>query len=175
MKRFLIFMVVILLSIIIVGQDNEKTIEVTMDGFKVWDEKEATETFEELGQVNPGDEILFIIAYKNVSKELMIPELKMKAKIPAGTEYIPESATGDSTEVRIIDETKEATPVQLYFSINEGESFYKPPLYYEVEMGGIVVKRVATTDMFTDIMWIYLKDFLPGQEIKVMYKVRVSK
>jgi uncharacterized repeat protein (TIGR01451 family) len=157
------------------AQANEEPIKVTMSGFKVWDEKEATETFEELGQVNPGDEILFIITYKNVSEELIIPELKMKAKIPVGTEYIPESATGDTEEVRIIDETKVATPVELYFSIDEGESFHKPPLYYEVEIGGIIVKRVATTDMYTDIMWVYLKEFLPDQEIKVMYKVRVYK
>ena len=80
--------------------------------------------------------------------------------IPAGTSYIPGSASeaGDLT-----------------FSIDKGKSFKKPTLLtYELKGGaGKMEKKVATPEEYTDIRWT-VPQVPAGGKGSVSFKVKVK-
>lgn len=172
MKKLILISIITLFALIIFAQEQEN-FEIKMGGYLVWNDTEATSTFEPLDTVLPGDEILFVLSYTNDTKQI-ITDFYISALIPEGTTYIPESATGDGrleNEFEDIDETME---VELFFSIDDGESFMQPPLFVEEEVGGITVRKLATIDQYTNIKWFINKEILEEETINLIYKVKVS-
>jgi uncharacterized repeat protein (TIGR01451 family) len=109
--------------------------------------------------VLPGEEILYTLKYANTGSEAATAVV-VSDPIPAGTSYIPGSAseTGD-----------------LVFSIDQGKSYKKPALLtYEVTTGdGKVVKRVASPEEYTHIRWT-IPSIPAGGEGSVVFKVKVK-
>jgi uncharacterized repeat protein (TIGR01451 family) len=166
MKRIIISVFLILLgSLMFAGEDPLK---ITIESYKVWDSQTATVTYEPLEEVFPGDEILYVLTYENLS-DIEIEGLQMVAMIPEGTFYIKGSATGEKRE----HATWEATGLELLFSYDGGNVFAKPPLFVEEVKGGMTVKRLVNPMDYTNIMWICNARFKPSDILKVLYKVKV--
>ena len=161
--------IVFLSAVILLGFANEEPIRVSIESYKVWDSQSATETYEELDEVFPGDEILYILTYENLS-EFSIEGLQMIALIPEGTFYIRGSATGERREY--LD--WESRELELYFSFDGGEAFGKPPLFIEELRGGMAVRRLVNPTAYTNIMWVCERQFKPSDILKVLYRVKVS-
>lgn len=168
MKKYLVT-IIFLIVFCLLAFAEEEPIRVSIESYKVWDSRLATETFEELDEVFPGDEILYILTYENVS-ELTIEGLQMHAIIPEGTYYIKNSATGENREHL----KWECQDVELYFSYDGGDTFEKPPIFIEEVIGGVIVKRLVNPKDYTNIMWIYKNKFKPSDILKVLYRVKVS-
>lgn len=161
--------IVFLSALFLLGFANEEPIKVSIESYKVWDSQSATETYEEPDEVFPGDEILYVLTYENVS-ESTIEGLQMIALIPEGTFYIRGSATGERRE-HLDWESRE---LELYFSFDGGETFGKPPLFFEEVRGGMAVRRLVNPTAYTNIMWICERQFKPSDILKVLYRVKVS-
>ena len=107
----------------------------------------------------PGDTILYTITYTNNTNEA-VSNAVIDDPIPAGTAYIPESATGEGTEIT--------------YSIDKGKTFNKPTLLvYQVETRGKKEQRVATPDQYTNIRWTIPNLKIKGSG-KVSFKVSVK-
>ena len=109
--------------------------------------------------VQPGEEIIYTLSWVNSGTEAA-KDVVISDPIPAGTAYIPGSAseTGD-----------------LAFSIDKGKSFKKPTLLtYELRSGtGKIEKKTATPDDYTDIRWTI--PMIPaGGKGSVNFKVKVK-
>lgn len=109
--------------------------------------------------VQPGEEIIYTLNYVNsgtdAAKDVIISD-----PIPAGTSYIPGSAseTGD-----------------LSFSIDKGKTFKKPTLLtYEVKGStGKAEKKVASPEDYTDVRWT-IPQVPAGGKGAVSFKVKVK-
>jgi len=172
MKKIILILISILFALIIFAQEQENY-EIKMEGYLVWSETEATDTFIPLDTVFPGDEILFVLSYTN-NTEQIITDFYISALIPEGTTYIPESATGDGEYESKFENIPETEETILFFSVDGGESFQEPPIFIEEEVGGITVRKLATIDQFTNIKWLINKEILEEETINLIYKVKVS-
>lgn len=109
--------------------------------------------------VQPGEEIIYTLTYANTGTEAA-KDVTISDPIPAGTAYIPGSAseTGDLT-----------------FSIDKGKTFKKPTLLtYELKgSDGRPVKKAATPDDYTDIRWT-IPTIPAGGKGSVSFKVKVK-
>ncbi|NLX33607.1 MAG: hypothetical protein GXY62_04690 [Thermotogaceae bacterium] len=167
MKKIVLFIVSLVLAVSALGV-TEEPVNVSIESYKIWDSQTATVTYEPLEEVFPGDEILYVLTYENLS-DIDIEGLQMVAMIPEGTFYIKGSATGEKRE----HATWETTGLELLFSYDGGNVFAKPPLFVEEVKGGMTVKRLVNPMDYTNIMWICNARFKPSDILKVLYKVKV--
>lgn len=109
--------------------------------------------------IEPGEELIYTLNYANVGSE-PAKDVVISDPIPAGTAYIPGSAT----------ETGEVA-----FSIDKGKTFKKPTLLtYEVKgKDGKVQKRVASPEDYTDIRWT-IPSIAVGEKGSVSFTVKVK-
>ncbi|MBU5612069.1 DUF11 domain-containing protein [Geomonas azotofigens] len=109
--------------------------------------------------VQPGEEIIYTLNYVNSGTEAA-KNVVISDPVPAGTQYIPGSAS----------ETGELT-----FSIDKGKTFKKPTLLtYEVKAGtGKSEKKVASPDEYTDVRWT-IPQVPAGGKGAVSFKVKVK-
>jgi uncharacterized repeat protein (TIGR01451 family) len=109
--------------------------------------------------VKPGEEIVYTISYVNSGNEAAT-DVVLTDPIPAGTAFIPGSATeaGDLT-----------------FSIDKGKSYKKPTLLtYEIKTSsGTAQKRVASPEEYTDIRWT-IPSVAAGGKGSVHFRVKVK-
>lgn len=125
----------------------EKEVTVTVKG------KQVKKKIAAKG-VQPGDEVIYTLNYANSGTEAA-RDVIITDPIPAGTTYIPGSATEAG---------------ELTFSIDKGKSFKKPTLLiYEVNGE----KKVASPDEYTDIRWT-LPSVEAGGKGSVHFKVKVK-
>jgi len=169
MRRIVLMILLIFGLLGATGISNEEPVKVSIESYKVWDSRSATATFEVLEEVFPGDEIMYVLSYENAS-DFAIQGLQMLGIIPEGTFYIKGSATGEKRE----HFNWETVELDLLFSIDNGGSFSKPPLFVEEMIGGMTVKRIVNPAAYTSIMWVYTKDFEPSDILKVCYRVKVN-
>lgn len=110
--------------------------------------------------VQPGEEVIYTLSYVNAGNE-PAKDLVISDPLPAGTSYVPGSAT-DSGD--------------LTFSIDKGKSYKKPTLLsYEIKgSDGKTVRRSATPDDYTNIRWT-LPTVAPGGKGSVSFKVKVNR
>ena len=167
MKKIVLFIVSLVLAVSALGV-TEEPVNVSIESYKIWDSQTATVTYEPLEEVFPGDKILYVLTYENLSY-IDIEGLQMVAMIPEGTFYIKGSATGEKRE----HATWEATGLELLFSYDGGNVFAKSPLFVEEVKGGMTVKRLVNPMDYTNIMWICNARFKPSDILKVLYKVKV--
>lgn len=109
--------------------------------------------------VQPGEEIIYTLSYVNSGTETA-KDVVISDPIPAGTSYIPGSAS----------ETGE-----LVFSIDKGKSFKKATmLTYELKGAqGKLEKKVATPEDYTDVRWT-IPTVPAGGKGSVSFKVKVK-
>lgn len=157
MKKIVLFIVSLVLAVSALGV-TEEPVNVSIESYKIWDSQTATVTYEPLEEVFPGDEILYVLTYENLS-DIDIEGLQMVAMIPEGTFYIKGSATGEKRE----HATWETTGLELLFSYDGGNVFAKPPLFVEEVKGGMTVKRLVNPMDYTNIMWICNARFKPSR------------
>lgn len=107
----------------------------------------------------PGEEIIYTLSYVNSGTEAATDVL-ITDPIPAGTSYIPGSASEAG---------------ELTFSLDKGKSFKKPTLLvYEVKgSDGKAQKKVASPEEYTDIRWT-LPSVPAGGKGSVSFKVKVK-
>jgi len=167
MKKIVLFVASLVLAVSALVA-TEEPVKVSIESYKIWDSQTATVTYEPLEEVFPGDEILYVLTYENLS-DIEIEGLQMVAMIPEGTFYIKGSATGEKRE----HATWETTGLELLFSYDGGNVFAKSPLFVEEVKGGMTVKRLVNPMDYTNIMWICNARFKPSDILKVLYKVKV--
>ncbi len=152
-----VFLLFLLISIISYAQSNKLSIKV--EGFLVRIIKENNKTKEILKplpkEVFPNNIIEYHIIVENTSNE-NIKNVKIIGKIPKGTLYIENSAT-DSPQ----------------FSIDGGKTFHRPPIKYTVIENGKKVEKIATSDMYTNLLWT-VKQVQPKEKIIFKYRVNVK-
>lgn len=109
--------------------------------------------------IQPGEELIYTLNYQNSGTEAA-KDVVISDPIPAGTAYIPGSAS----------EVGEVT-----FSIDKGKTYNKPTLLsYELKGGdGKGQKRVATPDDYTDVRWT-IPSIPAGGKGSVSFKVKVK-
>lgn len=106
-------------------------------------------------KVYPKDIIEYRITVKNVSKGVL-KNVEIKAQIPKSTVYVEHSAAGNPL-----------------FSIDGGKTFYPEPVKYKVVENGKEVEKVATPDMYTNVMW-KIPQLLPNTSKVLKYRVQVK-
>jgi uncharacterized repeat protein (TIGR01451 family) len=109
--------------------------------------------------VQPGEEIIYTLSYVNSGSEAA-KDVIISDPVPAGTSYIPGSASEAG---------------ELTFSIDKGKSFKKPTmLTYELRRPqGKVEKKVATPEEYTDVRWT-IPSVPAGGKGSVSFKVKVK-
>ena len=106
-------------------------------------------------KVYPRDIIEYQITVKNISKN-GLKNVEIKAQIPKSTVYVEHSANGNPL-----------------FSIDGGKSFSPEPVKYRVVENGKEKEKIATPDMYTNIMW-KIPQLLPGTSEVLKYRVKVK-
>ncbi|WP_456419132.1 hypothetical protein [Thermovibrio sp.] len=138
---------------------EEEKLVLKTNGFLVKEVVTQKEKKEEIvplpKEVYPGDVIEYRIKASNVSNE-DLKNVVIRAKIPEGTTYVSNSASG--------------TPE---FSIDKGKTFSKEPVKYTVFVNGKKVIKVATPDMYTNIRW-KIPVLKPGEDRVFKYRVQVK-
>ena len=131
----------------------EKEKIVTKDGQKVR-KMVAAKSF------TPGETIHYTILYRNKGNEAASNAV-IDDPIPAGTIYIPDSATGEGADIS--------------FSIDGGKTYKKATLlFYELEKEpGKKERRVASPEQYTHVRWT-VASIPPGGGGKVGFKVQVK-
>jgi uncharacterized repeat protein (TIGR01451 family) len=102
---------------------------------------------------------MLVIEYRVTAINTSNGDLKdvvIRVKVPAGTSYVPGSAS-DSPE----------------FSIDGGKSYSPEPVKYVVVENGKKVIKTATPDMYTNLRW-KVKVLKPGEEKEFKYRVQVK-
>ena len=162
MRKLFTFFILALLSIFLiltVVRAESQKLELKTQGFLVVNvikngkKKEVLKPLPE--RVYPNDVIEYRITAKNISKDIL-KNVKIRAQIPDSTVYLKSSASGNPE-----------------FSIDGGKTFSPEPVKYKVIENGKEVEKIATPDMYTNILW-KIPEFLPG-ELKVLkYRVKVK-
>ncbi|MBI4551474.1 MAG: DUF11 domain-containing protein [Candidatus Latescibacteria bacterium] len=107
----------------------------------------------------PGDLIRYTLTATNRGTE-PAHNVEIVDPIPAGTEYVLESATG-----------KEMT---ISYSIDGGRSYQLPPVTYEVRLpDGKTEKRPAPAGMYTHVKWVVTQPIPPKASVSATLNVRV--
>ncbi|NVN99367.1 MAG: DUF11 domain-containing protein [Geobacteraceae bacterium] len=130
----------------------EKEVTVTANGKQV-KKKVTAKNFQ------PGEEIIYTVSYNNTGNEAA-KDVKITDPIPAGTAYIP----GSASEVG-----------ELTFSIDNGKNYKKATLLtYEMKSAdGKMQKKAATPEEYTDISWV-IPSIAAGEKGSVHFRVKVK-
>lgn len=83
------------------------------------------------------------------------------AKIPAGTHFVPGSATSDKSAV-------------VEFSLDNGKTFTANPTIEEKQADGSVKKVAAPVSLYTQIRYEWTDPLNQGETLKASYKVRLK-
>ncbi|MFZ5697172.1 MAG: hypothetical protein ACOY9J_00330 [Pseudomonadota bacterium] len=137
---------------ITVAMKAEKDIVVVENG------KQMKKRVEAKDQAS-GEVIIYTVSYRNESNEIA-QDIRVANKIPAGTTYIADSATGDG---------------DIVFSADNGKTYKKPAqvTYEIVNANGKKETVKATPEKYTDIRWV-IPQVAAGGSGQVGYEVRVK-
>jgi len=125
--------------------------------------KEAGKTVKKMVEakdVEPGTVVFYTVFFRNDGNEKATNAV-IENQIPKDTSYVAGSAQGKDAEIT--------------FSIDGGKSYNKPNLiFYEFrDQQGKTVKRVASSDKYTNIHWL-IPVIEAGAQGTVSYKVIVK-
>ena len=133
----------------------------TMEAHKIVMGKENREISVSADKVMPQDKIEYMLRYRNVG-DAAASGVSLVGPIPAGTVYLDETAS-------------ENDAMRPLFSIDGGGSFHKEPVVYVVKNeDGTEERRIATSDMYTHVMWNVASVLEVGGEVAVSYRVQVK-
>lgn len=162
---YIVFMAVLLLFGAQSGesQEREKGLVLRIDVKKEVQTRKGNELETEEVPVevtNPGDILVYTISYAN-TRESVVRNASVVDPIPEGAEYIPGSATGESTTIT--------------YSINNGRTFHSPPVKQVIRKpDGTREEKSATPDMYTHIKWNFNIPLSPGQTGLLKFKATVK-
>ncbi len=163
MRKYLRFLLVPLFFVISIFTASafsaSQPLKLETRGFLVVNEIENGKKREVLKplpeKVYPKDVIEYQITVKNLSGKVL-KNVKIRAQIPKTTVYVEHSATG-----------------KPLFSIDGGKTFSPEPIKYKVIQNGKEIEKVATPDMYTNLMW-QIPQLSPGVKRILKYRVQVK-
>lgn len=111
-------------------------------------------------EVEPQKTLFYTLNYTNAG-DSVATAVEVKNKIPENTVYVLDSAWGEGSNIQ--------------FSIDGGKTFGAPSLLtYDVKgADGKTVKKKATPEKYTDIMWV-VKEIPAGKTGSVGFNVKVN-
>jgi len=130
----------------------EKEVRTLKDGKTIIELKPADKS-------RKSDILVYTVVYKN-KHDFDVKNVSIFDPIPAGAEYIMDSAAGKGTSIT--------------FSIDGGKSFVSPPVMYKKPAGNGTLTVPAPADMYTHIKWLIKGSVKPGGSGKVSFKVKVK-
>ncbi|MRJ06646.1 MAG: hypothetical protein C6I01_03915 [Epsilonproteobacteria bacterium] len=107
-------------------------------------------------KLKDGEMIEYHITARNLTPNKTFHNVEIKVTIPPNTQYVPDSAI-----------PKE----HLYFSIDGGKTFQKPPIYYWTYINGQKVKKVAPPSMYSNLKWV-IPQLKPGDQL--LFRLRIT-
>jgi uncharacterized repeat protein (TIGR01451 family) len=107
-----------------------------------------------------GDRVVYTVTYRNTGNSPAVDAVIVDP-VPRGLEIVPESAGGKDAEV--------------FFSIDSGKTFRKPPVMVEMtKPGGTRALVPARPETYTHVKWIVKKPVPPGRSGQVSFAVTVK-
>ena len=108
----------------------------------------------------PGDIIRYTLMATNLGADPAY-HVDLVDPIPAGTEYILDSAEGSGMAVS--------------YSIDGGRSYQPPPVLYDFQRpDGGMERRPALSRMYTHVRWLVGQPIRPGARVVATLRVRVT-
>ncbi len=111
-------------------------VDSQMEAFRVIEDKDGRESFEEARTASPGDVIEYRLTYTN-TEDTPVSQLKVKGPVPAGTRYQADSArTGVRARLRFSHDggvTWQAAPLKRKAADGKGEEVVPPEHYTHVQ------------------------------------------
>lgn len=107
----------------------------------------------------PGDVIRYTLMAENSSNG-SLHNIKLVDPIPAGTEFVLGSATGNGTEIN--------------YSIDGGSTYVQQPTIQVQDGNGQMVTRPAPASMYTNVQWTLTQPLQPKEKRSVELRVRVQ-
>jgi uncharacterized repeat protein (TIGR01451 family) len=165
-RRSIVFMwaVFLLCSLSAITQEQKTGLSLEMKVAKETTVKKDGKIVTELVPVETafrGDILVYTLTYRNEEKE-KLTKAAFVALVPEGTVYIE----GSATDAGITD---------IFFSIDKGSYFQKPPVKYFIKKkDGSREERIATPDMYTNVRWVFRRALAPGETGRVTYKTKVK-
>jgi uncharacterized repeat protein (TIGR01451 family) len=139
---------------------SENTLTGSIEAFRVVTTDNG-EDFLPAEEASPNDVIEYRLTYKNTGEE-PVRNIFITDPIPAGTEYVSESAAAPANG-------------EVEFSIDGGKSFHAWPISLKrLDRDGNDREIEATPDMVTHIRWIVTDTFKPDGEITVSYRTTIK-
>lgn len=130
----------------------EKEVTVTEGGKQVVKRVKADKS-------SPGETLIFTLSYQNSGDERAV-DVKLDNPLPAGTKYVPGSASGANSQVS--------------YSADGGKSFAAPEqLSVEKVKAGKKEKVRAQAVDYTTIRWV-ISEIQPGQSGQVSFRAQVQ-
>lgn len=107
----------------------------------------------------PGDVIRYTLMAENSGNEGMF-NIKLVDPIPAGTEFVLGSATGNGAEI--------------HYSIDGGRTYVQQPTIQVRDENNRLVTRPAPASMYTNVQWTLTQPLQPKEKRAVELQVRVQ-
>ena len=108
---------------------------------------------------HPGDIIRYTLSATNTGQDPAY-SVELVDPIPAGTEYVLESARGAAMEIAC--------------SIDAGSTYHPPPVQYPVRLpDGQVIEQTAPASRYTHVRWTLTGAIQPGESAAASLEVRV--
>ena len=156
-----IAVLLVILAVVSASAFGGPNLAGTMEAHKIIMGKENREIAVSADKVKPQDKIEYTLRYRNVG-DASASGVSLVGPIPAGTVYLDKSAT-------------EKDAMNPLFSIDGGASFHKAPVTYLVKNeNGIEERKIATSDMYTHVMWNVASALDVDREVAVSYRVQVK-
>ncbi|MGB9824110.1 MAG: hypothetical protein ACPLN0_06670 [Candidatus Hydrothermia bacterium] len=128
--------------------------------YKVIKNEKGEELKVSADSVKPGDILEYELTYKNVSSN-NVENLTPLMKIPDNTEFIGGSA-------------KSSLPSLIEFSIDNGRTYKKPPIFKEIIENGKKRRIKVPPSEYTNVRWTLRVPLKPGNEVKFYMRVKVK-
>jgi uncharacterized repeat protein (TIGR01451 family) len=107
-------------------------------------------------KLKDGEMVEYHITAHNLTSNRTFRNVEIKVTIPPNTQYVPQSAVPKEN---------------LYFSIDGGKTFQKPPIYYWSYTNGEKIKKVAPPSMYSNLKWV-IPQLKPGE--KLLFRLRIT-
>lgn len=117
-------------------------------------------SLDKVGAVSPGEILHWTITSENKG-DGAAKEYKAIGKIPAGTEFVADSAKAEGL-------------ANVTYSIDGGKKFTKQPMIEEKQTDGSVKLVPAPVSMYTQVRFEWESSLNPNEKLNASYDVRVK-
>ena len=140
---------------------DEEPLSSELAAFVVLETEDGSEKMEPAESVVPGDLIEYRINYQNNGEEA-ISGLVVTGPVPAGVEYVAESAATDESH-------------NLEVSTDNGETWAIEPVVRTVtDESGEAREEIVPPSEYTHVRWVAVDPMDPEESQEYRYRVRVT-